>query len=76
MRVLFIQTGGTIDKDYNEGAGVYNFEIKDPAVNLIMKRANPSVKYRSITLLKKDSQDITDEERRDILKVCQKSRLF
>ena len=70
MRILFIQTGGTIDKDYDEGAGVYNFEIKDPAVNLIMKRANPSIKYRSITLFKKDSQDITDKERQDIVKVC------
>jgi L-asparaginase len=70
MKILFIQTGGTIDKDYNEGAGVYNFEIKDPAVNDIMDRVNPSIKYRSITLLKKDSQDITDEERKDIVKVC------
>ena len=71
MRVLFIQTGGTIDKDYSEGAGVYNFEIKEPAVNGIMRRVNPSLKHRTITLFRKDSQDITDKERQDIVKVCQ-----
>lgn len=71
MRILFIQTGGTIDKDYSEGAGVYNFEIKEPAVNGIMKRVNPSLKHRTITLFRKDSQDITDKERQDIVKVCQ-----
>jgi len=70
MKILFIQTGGTIDKDYDEGAGVYNFEIKDSAVKAIMNQANPSIKYRTITALKKDSQDITDNERLEIVKVC------
>jgi L-asparaginase len=70
MKILFIQTGGTIDKDYDEGAGVYNFEIKDSAVKTIMNQANPSIEYRTITVLKKDSQDITDNERLEIVKAC------
>jgi L-asparaginase len=70
MKILFIQTGGTIDKDYGEGAGVYNFEIKDSAVKAIIEQANSSIEYRIFTILKKDSQDITDEERLEIVKVC------
>lgn len=73
MRILFIQTGGTIDKDYAEGAGVYNFKERNPRVENILKLANPSVDYRIVSVLKKDSQDITDEDRQVILKVCREA---
>ena len=71
MQVLLIQTGGTIDKDYREGAGTYNFEIMDPAAQRILERIKPSFEYRILPLLQKDSQDISDEDRQLLLKTCQ-----
>ena len=31
MRITFIQTGGTIDKDYPRSQGGWAFEISEPA---------------------------------------------
>jgi hypothetical protein len=37
MHITFLQTGGTIDKDYPRLMGGYAFEITDPAVQRILK---------------------------------------
>jgi L-asparaginase len=70
MNLLFIQTGGTIDKDYPRATKGWAFEISDPAVERILERIKPSFKYKIVSLLKKDSQEITDEDRELILKTC------
>lgn len=67
-----MQAGGTIDKDYRRGANVYNFEIADPAAERILKRVDPLFTYRFIPLLRKDSMDMTEEDRQLILETCQK----
>ena len=74
MKILFIQTGGTIDKDYEKGRKAYLFEITDPAVGRIMKRAHPNFKYEVVTLTKKDSLDLTDADRKKIYNYCAKSK--
>jgi L-asparaginase len=71
MNVLFVQTGGTIDKDYPTQGTAYAFEIARPAAERILKVVNPSFTYRFVELLKKDSSDITDEDRELILKTCE-----
>jgi L-asparaginase len=58
MNVLFVQTGGTIDKDYPKGADSYHFEIKDPAIKRILDKTEPTFQYRIVTALQKDSLDI------------------
>lgn len=73
MNVLFVQTGGTIDKDYPAQGKAYAFEIASPAVMRILEVVNPSFTYRCIELLKKDSTEITDEDRALIVKTCQES---
>lgn len=73
MKVLFLQAGGTIDKDYKEGAGVYNFEERDPRVEHIMESVNPSISYKVASVLKKDSQDMTDKDRELVLRACQEA---
>ena len=73
MKVLFIGAGGTIDKDYREGAGTYNFVERDPRVEDILEHANPSIHYRAVSLIKKDSMDLTDEDRQMILRTCQQA---
>lgn len=70
MKILFIQTGGTIDKDYPKLVKAYNFEICDPAVIRILEKIKPAFDYEILSLLKKDSMDLTDEDRALILKTC------
>ena len=67
---MFIQTGGTIDKEYpatdvNHG---YFFEVGEPGFLRILERADPDFSYKSLSLLRKDSLDITDKDREDIYK--------
>lgn len=64
-KILFIQTGGTIDKAYpeNQDNHGYAFEIDEPASRAILERALPKFEYEIKTLLRKDSLDITDDDR-------------
>ena len=63
MKITFLTTGGIIDKDYASKAGVYNFEISEPAVERILKTINPNFDFEIISILKKDSLDLNDEDR-------------
>jgi len=73
MKITFIQTGGTIDKDYPKLAKGYGFEIGEPAVKRILEKVNPNFGFEIISILKKDSLDITDEDREKIYEVCVKA---
>jgi L-asparaginase len=70
MQILFIQTGGTIDKDYPKTVKGYGFEITKPAVESILKKLPLAIKYKITSFLKKDSQEITEEDRSNLLKFC------
>lgn len=74
MYILFIQTGGTIDKDYPQIRKSYSFEIAGPAVGRILRRVNPNFRYSVVSLLKKDSLDITDRDRQRIARYCRTAR--
>jgi L-asparaginase len=73
MRVLFIQTGGTIDKEYENGAEAYNFIITTPSVERIMSQVEPTFEYRILSVVKKDSMDLTDDDRQQIVEVCRQA---
>ncbi|GFO17292.1 L-asparaginase [Plakobranchus ocellatus] len=66
--VLILQTGGTIDKSYPQYPGAYGFEIGQPAVEGILQRVMPSFPFRIDSICAKDSQEITDADREDILR--------
>ncbi|GFR88102.1 asparaginase [Elysia marginata] len=66
--VLVLQTGGTIDKCYPQRPGAYGFEIGNPAVENILRRIASSFSFRVDVVCAKDSQDITDIDREDILR--------
>eukprot|EP00057_Strongylocentrotus_purpuratus_P034164 XP_794170.2 PREDICTED: uncharacterized protein LOC589437 isoform X1 [Strongylocentrotus purpuratus] len=70
MQVLVIQTGGTIDKDYPKRKGGYAFEIGKSAARGIIEQHNVPLRFRYETVCRKDSQDITDEDRLKLLTVC------
>jgi L-asparaginase len=73
MKIVFIQTGGTIDKDYPRAKGGYAFEIGEPAVKRILQKANPNFDFKIISILKKDSLDITEGDRMKIRDACDKT---
>jgi L-asparaginase len=73
MNVLFVQTGGTIDKDYPKGADSYHFEIKDPAIKRILDKTEPTFQYRIVTALQKDSLDIDHVDRQKVVDICQQA---
>ena len=73
MDVLFIQTGGTIDKDYPKNINGWGFEIGDAAVHRILSKKELSVDYRIVSACKKDSTQLNENDRKNILNICQKS---
>lgn len=75
MKILFIQTGGTIDKDYPTRVKGYAFEFGDPAVNTILPKAYPNFEYDVVTAFKKDSLDMTDDDRQVLFELCQNAKI-
>ena len=73
MKILFVQTGGTIDKEYPQGAEAYKFVITTPAVERILAWVAPTVEHRVISVCKKESMDLTDEDRQAIVAACQEA---
>jgi L-asparaginase len=73
MKIVFVQTGGTIDKDYPKTKKGYAFEIAEPAIRRILRKVNPNFDFEIIPLLKKDSLDITEDDRKKIHQACEKT---
>lgn len=75
--LLFIQAGGTIDKEYPPGATHhgYNFEIGEPALTLILARALIRLSWMVVTACRKDSLDMDDADRKAIqLRIAESKR--
>jgi L-asparaginase len=73
MKISIIQTGGTIDKDYPKKTKGYAFEISDPSIERILKKIKTGFSYEIISAFKKDSLDVTDEDRNYLMKICSES---
>ncbi|HIE72218.1 MAG TPA: asparaginase [Planctomycetes bacterium] len=69
MRITFIQTGGTIDKDYPRSSGGYAFEFGEPATERLLARLNPSFDYDVRTAFQKDSTEIDASDRQQLLQL-------
>jgi L-asparaginase len=67
MKILFIQTGGTIDKDYPQTTRGWAFEIDEPAASRLLEVLNPSFDYAVKTACRKDSLELTDADREKIV---------
>lgn len=70
MDILLLQIGGTIDKDYPQGATDhgYEFQIGEPGFLSILRRAKVSYNLSHGTVLRKDSLDMIDEDRATVCK--------
>lgn len=73
MKILFVQTGGTIDKDYPKTVKGYAFEICEAAIKNILERIHPGFEYEIKTLMRKDSSEITETDRKRIIDYCRKT---
>lgn len=62
MKIEIMTTGGTIDKIYFDAKS--SFEIGDPQIGDVLREANLTIDYRIIPLLRKDSLDIDDADRK------------
>lgn len=59
--IVIVTTGGTIDKAYFDALSTY--QIGEPVVKKLLDAANVTLPYRIIELLRKDSLEMTDEDR-------------
>ena len=71
MKIIFIQTGGTIDKDYPKTTKGYAFEFGEPATRRILEKLAPSFEYKILTSCQKDSLDLTVEDRQALVNLIQ-----
>jgi len=61
MSVLVLTTGGTIDKLYFDALS--EFQVGDSVVDRIFKTGRVSLPVRIVELMRKDSLELTDEDR-------------
>jgi L-asparaginase len=62
MRVRVITTGGTIDKVYFDAKS--EFEIGEPIIGIMLRESQVDFDFTITQLFRKDSLDMTDEDRR------------
>lgn len=74
MKIRIIATGGTIDKIYFDKKNDY--QVGDPQISEVLKVANATFDYEVVSLLRKDSLEMTDEDRRLIFDTISNDREF
>ena len=71
VRILVIDTGGTISKVYGSGLGVWDVHIGPPYVaDFIRRQAGEFVSITSLPIFRKDSLDIGHADRSAIVNAC------
>lgn len=70
MQIKIFTTGGTIDKTYFDAKSEY--EVGDPQIMDILRIANVRIPYMVETLLRKDSLDLNEDDRRIIVERIQR----
>jgi len=68
MHTKLLLTGGTIDKNYNEFNGEFNFIETHMPELLALGRCKAEITIQQLMML--DSLDMTDEDRETIIKAC------
>ncbi len=71
MTIKIIATGGTIDKIYFDAKSA--FQVGEPTVPLVLEEANITVDYTVQSLLRKDSLEMTDNDRAAVRRAVEES---
>ena len=74
MSILIIQTGVLLIKFTLKSINGWGFEIGNAAVHQILSNKSLSINYRAISACKKDSTKLNENDRNNILNICQKSK--
>lgn len=64
QNIKIYTTGGTIDKTYFDQKSTY--QVGEPQASGVLERANVVVDYEVISIMQKDSLDMTDDDRQTI----------
>jgi L-asparaginase len=59
--ILILTTGGTIDKIYFDAKSAY--EVGPPNISRLLAELNLAIEYRVVSLMRKDSLELTDGDR-------------
>ena len=62
MKIKIFTTGGTIDKIYFDQKS--EFQVGEPQIAVVLTEANVSFEFEVESLMRKDSLDLTDRDRR------------
>jgi L-asparaginase len=76
-RIKIFTTGGTIDKIYFDDRSEY--QVGEPQIGNVLEEANVTQRYEITPLLRKDSLDLTDEDRHGIYQAvnsCPQNRII
>ena len=71
MNITLFTTGGTIDKTYFDQKDTYH--VGEPQSPGVLSRANVTLDYKVVSLMQKDSLEITDDDRQIMLDAISKS---
>ena len=71
MQIEIFTTGGTIDKVYFDAKST--FEVGDPQILEVLREANLNVEYQVSPLMRKDSLELTAEDRKCLREAVQNS---
>ena len=71
MRLKIYTTGGTIDKVYFDKKSDY--QVGDPQAGGVLERANVVIEYEVESILRKDSLDLTEQDRKLIRQTVESS---
>ena len=71
MQLEIFTTGGTIDKVYFDAKS--KFEVGEPQILEVLREANLSIDYQVTPLMRKDSLELTDQDRELMRKAVEDS---
>lgn len=71
MRLKIYTTGGTIDKVYFDKKSDY--QVGDPQAGGVLEKANVVIEYEVESILRKDSLDLTEQDRKLIRQTVESS---
>jgi L-asparaginase len=71
MQLEIFTTGGTIDKVYFDAKS--KFEVGEPQILEVLREANLSINYQVTPLMRKDSLELTDQDRELVRKAVEAS---
>ncbi len=71
MQLEIFTTGGTIDKVYFDAKS--KFEVGEPQILEVLSEANLSIDYQVTPLMRKDSLELTDQDRELVRKAVEAS---